>query len=210
MTFSSPDGSVTFSMAKVGFIDDTTCITSRDPSKPLTDMLQRMQDNAQLRNDLLWSSGGCLELPKCGYHTIYYRFHSSSVPYLNYQHTHKVTIKSPAGEDIPITQKNIYIPRKNLGHLKSPAGTYKGQYNIILEKTTGVVDGIISSGATRSEARLFYDSVYRPTVEYMLPQSFLSPKRLSNIETKKLPNLYACCGFNRNTSRAVYSMVPVI
>ena len=53
MTFSSPDGSVTFSMAIVGFVDDTTCITSGDPSKPLTDMLQRMQDDAQLWNYLL-------------------------------------------------------------------------------------------------------------------------------------------------------------
>ena len=44
-------------------------------------------------------------------------------------------------------QKNIYIPPENLGHLK-----YKAQYNIILEKATGVVDGIISSGATQSEA----------------------------------------------------------
>ena len=39
MTFSSPDGSVKFSMATAGFVDDTTCITSGDPSKSLTDML---------------------------------------------------------------------------------------------------------------------------------------------------------------------------
>ena len=70
MTFSSPDGTVTFSMAIVGFVDDRTCITSGDPFKPLSDMLQQMQEDAQLWNDLLWSSGGGLELPECGYHTI--------------------------------------------------------------------------------------------------------------------------------------------
>ena len=66
-----------------------------------------------------------------------------------------------------------------------------------------IVDGIVSSGATRSEARLFYESVYRPAIEYTLPQSFLSPKQLINIEKKTLPRLYARCGFNRNTARAV-------
>ena len=163
----------------------------------------KMQDDAQLWNNLLWSSGGCLELHKCGYHTIYYRFHSSGIPYLNCQHTHQVTIQSPDGTDIPIQQKNIYTPRKNLGHFKSQAGKYKAQYEVILNKAKGVVDGIISSGATRSEVCLFYDSVYCPTIEYTLPQSFLSPKQLSDIEEKRQPRLYARCGFNRNTSRAI-------
>ena len=102
MTFTSPDGTVQFSMAIVGFVDDTTCITSGDPSQPLQAMLQRMQDDAQLWNNLLWSSGGCLELPKCGYHTIYYRFHDSGIPYLDRQHTDTVTIESPDGDEIPI------------------------------------------------------------------------------------------------------------
>ena len=40
-------------------------------------------------------------------------------------------------------------------------------------------------------------------MEYTLPQSFLSQKQLSNIEKKTLPRLYARCGFNQNTSRAI-------
>mmetsp|Transcript_22813 Transcript_22813/g.50924 ORF Transcript_22813/g.50924 Transcript_22813/m.50924 type:complete len:438 (-) Transcript_22813:647-1960(-) len=121
MTFSTPDGSVTFSMAIVGFVDDTTCITSGGPTQPLSHVLQQMQDFPQLWNDLL----------------------------------------------------------------------------------KGVVDGIVSSGATPSKARLFYDSVYRPAIKCTLPQSFLSPKQLSDIEKKTLPRLYARCGFNQNTSRAI-------
>ena len=98
---------------------------------------------------------------------------------------------------------NTYTPRKNLGHFKSPAGSYNAQYEAILKKAKGVFDGIISSGATRSEAWLFYDSVYRLEVEYALPQSFFRQKQLSNIEKKTLPWLYARCGFKRNTSRAI-------
>ena len=147
MMFYSPDGSISFSMAIIGFVDDTTCITAGDPSKPLVDMLQCMQEDAQLWNDLLWSSGGALELPKCGYHTIYYSFDASGIPRLTHHHDHQVTIQSATGDAIPICQKNIFTPRKNLGHLKSPAGTYQAQFNGILAKATGIVDGIVSSGS---------------------------------------------------------------
>ena len=97
----------------------------------------------------------------------------------------------------------MYKPRKNLRHFKPPAGTYHAQYDVILNKAKGVVDGIVSSGATHSKAQLFYDSVYCPTVEYTLPQYFLSQKQLSDTKKKTLPRLYTCCGFNQNTSRAI-------
>ena len=62
MTFSSPDKSVSLTLNIIGFVDDTTCMTAGDPSKPLIDMLHRMQHDAQLWNGLLWASGGRLEL----------------------------------------------------------------------------------------------------------------------------------------------------
>ena len=46
MSFSSPDGSMTLSMAIIDFVDDTTCMTFWDPSKPLTSMLHQMQEDA--------------------------------------------------------------------------------------------------------------------------------------------------------------------
>ena len=49
----------------------------------------------------------------------------------------------------------------------------------------------------------FYDSVYRPTVEYTMPQSFLSKKQVSDIEKRTLSWLYPQCGFNQNTSRVI-------
>ena len=62
---------------------------------------------------------------------------------------------------------------------------------------------IYSSGATQPDARMFYDSVWRPSVEYTLPQSFLTPKQLKDIEKSSMPKIYAKCGYNRKTSRKV-------
>ena len=159
-----------------------------------------MQHDAQLWNDLLWASGGRLELPKCGYHTIYYLFHENGIPYLQHHHHHQISLEAPNGDTIPIRPKNIFTPRKNLGHHKAPGGNYRSQQEIILEKAAQVTDGIIKSGASRTDATLLYETVYRPSVEYTIPQSFMTPSQLRQIERQTLPRLYARCGYNRNTS----------
>jgi hypothetical protein len=50
---------------------------------------------------------------------------------------------------------------------------------------------------------MMYESVWKPAVEYVILQSFLTEKELSKIEKASMPKLIAKCGFNRNTPRAV-------
>ncbi|OEU21556.1 hypothetical protein FRACYDRAFT_235180 [Fragilariopsis cylindrus CCMP1102] len=50
---------------------------------------------------------------------------------------------------------------------------------------------------------MLYESVWKPAIEYVIPQSFLSDKQLISIEKASMPQIYAKCGFNRNTARAV-------
>jgi hypothetical protein len=79
---------------------------------------------------------------------------------------------------------------KILGGLSSLGKEYK---LVVLERA----DAIVNCGGTRAETRLFVQSVWKPAVEYTLPQSFLSEKQLKSIETASMPKLYAACGYNR-------------
>jgi hypothetical protein len=63
----------------------------------------------------------------------------------------------------------------------------------------------VKCGCSRSETRMLYQTVWKPSAEYTLAQSFLTEKQLRSIETASLPKLIAKCGFNRDTSRAVLS-----
>jgi hypothetical protein len=71
-TFTSPDGQDHIKISMVGFVDDSTG-TSNDfrPNTQLSPEIisKRMQHDAQAWNDLLWCSGGKLELAKCSFHT---------------------------------------------------------------------------------------------------------------------------------------------
>ena len=48
---------------------------------------------------------------------------------------------------------------------------------------------------------MLYNTVWKPTVEYTLPQSFISESRLERIEKENMPIIYAKCGYNRRTKK---------
>jgi hypothetical protein len=78
--FESPDGSIGIDLYRVGFVDDTCSyvnqfLSNSNPTpRELTSLLSH---DSQLWCDLLWKSGGSLELPKCTYHYSQYCFASN-------------------------------------------------------------------------------------------------------------------------------------
>ena len=54
----------------IGFVDDTSNRTNffeREVQPTMEELLRLMHHDVQLWNNLLWASGGLLELPKCSY-----------------------------------------------------------------------------------------------------------------------------------------------
>lgn len=139
---------------------------------------------------------------KCGYHCVHYTFNNSGIPVIRHTIGDDVKLKSVDGQEITIETQNIFQPRKNLGHYKFPSGTYKTQTDTILKKAMEINNAIAKSGANQNEARIFYDSLWRPAIEYTLSQSFLSDTQLQKIETK-LTTLICMCRYNRNTAYGI-------
>ena len=115
MIFKSPDGDITLRISIIGFVDDSTCTTSVNPGTDITHLIEKTQEDAQLWHNLLWTSGGKLELPECGYHTIYYEFEDTGLPYISHSRTDggaPIKLKTAQGEEITIEKKNIHTPRR--------------------------------------------------------------------------------------------------
>ena len=84
--YASPDCSKMTKLALVAFVDNVLGRINafRSPSNPdLQDLIALMQHNAQLWNDLLWSTGGALELANCQTHLIWCNFCSDGTPLLH-------------------------------------------------------------------------------------------------------------------------------
>ncbi|MGB0425122.1 MAG: hypothetical protein ACPGED_12395, partial [Flavobacteriales bacterium] len=163
----------------------------------------RAQQDAQTWNDILFTSGGKLELPKCGFHVIYYEYTEAGIPYMLHSTNRPINLKANDNTQIPIQEKDIHTSRKNLGHFKSPSRNYIPQLNNLCTKATELSKAITSCPVSRDEAKQLYETVFRPAIEYPIGQSFLTPKQLHSIEAKALPWIIAKCGYNRNTSRQV-------
>jgi hypothetical protein len=75
--YESPGRSISLGIYMVGFVDNTSgsvndLSNSSVPSIQL--LVHLMQTDSQLWSDLLYNSGGALELPKCSYHVMFYDF----------------------------------------------------------------------------------------------------------------------------------------
>jgi hypothetical protein len=162
----------------VGFVDDSTCITGGGSNDSYSKLKAMMTEDAQLWHDLLWTTGGKLELPKCGYHIIYYDFNDSGIPEMRLTPKNDcVTLKNDQGVEVKINGKNTYTPQKNLGHFKAPAGKRTTQCEKLAEKAKKLTSAIVRCGCDQNDSRMLFQSVWKPAIEYVLPQAFLSNKK---------------------------------
>ena len=115
-----------------------------------------MREDAQLWHDLLWVSGGKLELPKCGYHLVHYDFEPSGIPKMRHIAEDSITLKNDKDEDVKINSKNIFTPRKNLGHYNAPDGNQKTQVDVVRNNAVKLTNDIVQCSCTRSEAKMLY------------------------------------------------------
>ena len=105
MEMKTPDGSITVTLNMIGFVDDSTMITSGHPSISEEELLERIQHDAQLWHDLLWTSGGNLELEKCGYHCVFYKYDENDQPVMQQEVKGKIELKTSSGKVVPIDKK---------------------------------------------------------------------------------------------------------
>ena len=110
MWLHSSDGTISLKIMIIGLVDDSTVVTGGDQSKPIDFFVEKIQADAQLWRDLLFQSGGKLELPKYGFHTTYYDFNKESDLIMHHKPEQDIIIKNEHKEKTIIKKKNIYTP----------------------------------------------------------------------------------------------------
>jgi hypothetical protein len=203
--YTTVEGDLTVRLSMLGFVDDSSCIsnTADANDSSLSGLVTRLQHDTQLWNDLLWVSGGKLELPKCSFHVMHFEFRPDGQPFLVDSIEQQMVLKDAEGNQVPITYKSVRSTHKTLGHLKAPYGDNIAQTESLVATGRALATAIFRSPATPLEAKLFYDTIVIPKLGYPLPQSHLSSKQLRAVQTSVLPLVLSKSGFNRNTHRAV-------
>ena len=209
-SYCNPDRSRELKIAMIGFVDDNNGQTNRfmvlQDRSTLEWMVARAEENATLWALLLEATGGALELSKCSYHIVFWKFSMQGAPVLTNMSSEVPPIKvtdTYTGNLQELQHLSPYTAHKTLGHHKEPAGVQAVQYKSLKEKSDSITDFLRRTPLSRTEAWTYYTACYIPSICYPLTASFMSPKQLTDVQKKAMSIIIPQCGFNRHTHRAI-------
>jgi hypothetical protein len=137
-------------MSISGFVDDNnTCINQWLPqhNAPMSTILEYVQHDMQLWNDILFVSGGQLELSKCSFHFLTkFDFDPDGTPRISVSSPNHILLKDAAtASTISMKALPPHAPHKTLGHWMSPAGNSRTQLTVIQRKVQNISTRITMS-----------------------------------------------------------------
>jgi hypothetical protein len=196
------------SLSMIGFVDDSTGQVNEftSNSQPTPEFLRTiMQADAQLWSDLLWLSGGLLELSKCSFHQIHFDFHDDGSPHMRAgtYGTPLLVQDALTSDPVTIPAKSAYQTHKTLGHHKAPAGKNTTQLRILKANSDVFSKLVATSPCNRTDSWFFYSAIYLKSIGYVLPNCFYEERELTKVQQSALRAFLAKCGFNRNTHRSI-------
>ena len=210
MVFQSPDGLISVERYSDAFVDDTQNGTNDahcSQSWTLDELIERLQAMAQTWERLLHCSGGALELTKCSYYLLSWKWTNGIPNLLTLQETQAgapITLKSgTSNKPIPIHQLAPSEAHKTLGVWLAPDGNEKAQVDYLLSKSHQIAILISQSNFTRLEAHMAYHLCWIPAVTYSFGISTIPDSALLTIQSHPTMNFLQKMGFNQNFPRAI-------
>ena len=165
-----------------------------------------MNHAAQWWEELLHSTGGKLELPKCFYYLMAWKFNSEGEASLMTTDETNTTVSlrdSETGSTVHIDQLDCRTAHKTLGAYESPSGEYKDETKRLLTKSREIAQRISCASITQSEARTIYRSMYHPGITYSLPAGTLTRTEAEQVQGAPVKALLCAMGYPNGMPRAV-------
>ena len=206
ITVQSPDGEIKHKSGCTGYVDDCNVITKSTGGNCTIEEVQDMiTSDAQWWEKLLYTNGGKLELTKCFWYMVYWKWKagSASLTKMKEKRTAMRLIQSETREQIVINQKDIDDPVKVLGINVPINGKWEKEFrrwNALSRQYAGVVR---RAQLNRQCGNMVYHSLWLPKVKYIAGIVNFKKKQWNNIQSPILNECLACSGYNRRMPRAV-------
>lgn len=204
--YSSPLGDLKLSLGMIGFVDDTNGqVSDFNENVPLTlpSLLRRAETDTYHWKQLLESSGGALELSKCSFHVMKWKFQSTGSPYLP---------KTPPNLESELSQYPLLsqfqslatnVAHKTLGTFQTPNGQVFSQFQALMEKAQRYRKVSQIAHLTKKEAHTLYYAIILPSMTYTFQTTHLSQSAMKKLQSKSTNMVIAKMGIARTTASAV-------
>ena len=207
--YQSPDRSMSMKLLQLGFVDDVMNRTAQswetaNPEESLKQLIKEASKDSQLWHDLLEASNQTLELKKCNYHFIHYKFAESGAPEvaLETRPPAKLTVKDKNMRPVEIKHVPNDTAIKYLGFRKCIANQ-KEQRAVLLKKANDFARVVNCSPLTRRGAHTFYRGIYKLSIDYVLPITHFTLKELTLVQKKAHRAFLSKCGYRSNMALAI-------
>ena len=207
--FPSPDPTIYTERIGEAFVDDTTLwLFSLTITLPI--LLSQMQVEAQDWERLLWTTGGALNLKKCFWYGVQWKWTKTGEPrMMTIDETPDLSIKLTAGADRTSTKeiKRIEVSegKRTLGARLEPQGTDKAELKHRISEGKLLRRRLLRAPTDNVETGTAFDAVTRPAFEYVLPTTCFNHKQCKDIQNTYFPTYLSKMGINQKTPAAVRS-----
>lgn len=195
-----------------GFVDDVALFTNVhaliDTELPI--LREALSKDINTWQHILAGSGGKLELIKCFYYILMWKFNKMGDPIPltkdelhNLGHT-DITITDPdTKEQVVLEHRSVDDVHRTLGAYKTISGDETNQFTVLLDKSNQLAIRTAQGQLTRLQARRAFSSIYIPSISYSLVTTNLSPKLMADIQSKAMLAFLPAMGYERTFPRAV-------
>jgi hypothetical protein len=173
------------------------------------ELCNQLTKDMTTRNELLEASGGKLELSKCFYYILSWRFDKdgNAVPMTidkqREQNSTPIQIKTLSNSGVTILQKEVHKAHKTLGCFKAIVGNEQGQIQFLSNKSKQYGRQLHHATLTRKQANMAYKMIYIPLMKYSLPACSLSRSEIDHIQNATLDKFLPFMGYEHGSPRAL-------
>jgi Reverse transcriptase (RNA-dependent DNA polymerase) len=204
----NPDGSTITTTTTTAFVDDTTNFINsilRSMFDDEYELSNRLQEQTQAWEELLSTSGGKLELPKCLAYLVVYDFvDGEPTQRPKSQQSSEIRIKdSTTGETVTIDIKDPAESHKTLGGWQNPAGNPIRQAKILEQKERKMAAYFSYMRLFKYRVHLAYNSMYTKSLQFPLGVTMMSYDTANRISMYTTRAIIGAMGLNRQAPRAV-------
>jgi hypothetical protein len=201
----SPSGHLTHSRLADAFVDDTSLGFTDYGKRTSPEMVNTFQEIAQQWENLLHYSGGSLNLKKCFWFVMYWKWHKGR-PQVRTIRSNDPIVSLTSGSNsttTPIKQQLLDKASKMLGVWLTPNGNFAKHLQVMKKKADTFSVRIRSSRLTPNDIRTFHKTMCFPSMRYSLAALAVDEEELHFLQTKIVPTMLQRLGASSTTPTVI-------
>jgi hypothetical protein len=212
LALTNPTRDISHKRHSDGFVDDTTGYHGQLQkwlrNRPgIGTVFQGIQHDAQIWERLLWTTGGLLELEKCRFYIVYWKFNAdgrgSMMSQAEMNTPTMLLTEGDTGRLQEVKQLDLDDAFKTLGIQMTISGNQSVQISEMKRKSDEYARGLLSVNVTPFESWTGLFSIWYGKMNYPLAATSIPRPACEKIQSKAISASLSKCGFNRHMSRAI-------